>query len=355
MDRQTSKRYTTKELADLTHSKLVGNPDLPIFGVESLESASVEEISFLANLRYKEAMTRSMAGATIVPPSIDLIDGKTYLVHENPSLAFQTIAELFLIDPYNESGFSGVHETAVIHPTATIGEGVQIGPYVTIDQGALIGPHTKIFSHVSIGSGVKIGSHCVLYSHVTVREKCILRNRVILQPGVVVGSCGFGFSTDSKGVHTKLDQLGIVEIEDDVEVGANTTIDRARFKKTLIGHGTKIDNLVQIGHNVQIGPYNLIVSQTGISGSAKTGRNVVLGGQAGIVGHLEIAAGTLISARGGVSKTIDKPGKYAGTPVLPLAEHNRQQVHLRKISDYVKRLEELEKQIKELSQKDIKN
>jgi UDP-3-O-[3-hydroxymyristoyl] glucosamine N-acyltransferase len=276
------------------------------------------------------------------------VSGKNYLIHENPSFAFQQVVELFLIDSYNQSGFTGIHETAIIHPTASLGAGVQIGPYVTIDQGAVIGEGTKILSHVSIGAGVRIGSHCILYSHAVIREKCILGHRVILQPGAIIGSCGFGFSTDAQGRHTKLEQLGIVEIEDDVEIGANTTIDRARFKKTLISQGTKVDNLVQVGHNVQLGPHNIIVSQTGISGSAKTGRNVVLGGQAGIVGHLHIAAGTLISARGGVSKTIDKPGKYAGTPVLPLAEHNRQQVHLRKIAEYVRRIEELEKKVSQL-------
>ncbi len=191
----------------------------------------------------------------------------------------------------------------------------------------------------------------MLYPHVVVREKCIVKNRVIIQPGAVIGSCGFGFATDAKGMHTKLDQLGIVEIEDDVEIGSNTTVDRARFKTTKIGQGTKIDNLVQVGHNVQIGPYSLVVAQTGISGSARTGRNVILGGQAGIVGHLEIAAGTLISARGGVSKTISKSGKYAGTPVLPLDQHNRQQVHLRKIGEYVKRIEELEKKLESLQAK----
>ena len=351
MQKQLAKKYTLKELAELTNSQLIGDPNHVITGVESLETASSEEASFLANPRYKEAMTKSAAGAVFVPASFSPEGHKNYLIHENPSTAFQKVAELFLIDSYNETGFTGIHETATIHPSASIGTGVCIGPYASIDQGAIIGDYTRILSHVSIGAGVQIGSHCKIYPHVTIREKCILRNRVIIQPGAVIGSCGFGFSTDAKGTHTKLDQLGIVEIEDDVEIGANTAVDRARFKKTLIGAGTKIDNLVQVGHNVNIGPHNIIVSQTGISGSAKTGRNVVLGGQAGIVGHLEIAAGTMISARGGVSKTIEKPGKYAGTPVLPIAEHNRQQVQLRRIAEYVKRIEDLEKKIEQIESK----
>ncbi len=348
MTQELAKKYTLKELANRTHSTLVGDPNYVISGVESLESATAQDASFLANFRYKDLMNHSNAGVVFVPPSTDVLEGKNYLVNENPSLAFQCAIELFLVDQHNQSGFTGIHETAVIHPTAKIGLHVQIGPYVTVDQGACIGDHTRLLPHVSIGSGVQIGNHCTIYPHVTIREKCILGNRVIIQPGAVIGSCGFGLSTDARGVHTKLDQLGIVEIGDDVEIGANTTVDRARFKTTLVSQGSKIDNLVQIGHNVQIGPHNIIVAQTGISGSAKTGRNVVLGGQAGIVGHLTIPDGTFISARGGVSKTLAKPGKYAGTPVQPIAEHNRQQVQLRKISEYIKRIEDLENKIKSL-------
>ncbi len=174
---------------------------------------------------------------------------------------------------------------------------------------------------------------------------------MIIQPGAVIGSCGFGFNTNARGEHAKLEQLGIVIIEDDVEIGANSTIDRARFKTTRIALGTKIDNLVQIGHNTHIGPHNLIVSQTGIAGSVKTGRNVIFGGQAGIVGHIEIADQVMIASRGGVSKSMPKPGRYAGVPVQPLAEHNRQQVHLRKIEEYVKHIQNLETRLKKLEEK----
>lgn len=339
--RSLAKKYTLQELASLTKAHLIGNPDYLVFGVENLDSATPEDVAFLANPRYEEAMKRSAAGVVFVssPPQIE---GKNYLVHENPSVAFQQVVELFLQSPYHQSGFLGIHPTAVIHPSASIGKNVQIGPYTVVDQGAIIGDHSVLLSHVSIGSGSSIGDNCLLYPHVTIRERCVIGNRVIIQPGAVIGSCGFGFSTSAAGVHTKLDQLGIVEIEDDVEIGANTTIDRARFKKTSVSKGTKIDNLVQIGHNVQIGSHNIIVSQTGISGSTKTGRNVVIGGQCGIVGHIEITDGVMIAAKGGVSKSLTKAGKYAGVPVLPLDDYNRQQVHLRKIGNYVKRLEDLE-------------
>jgi UDP-3-O-[3-hydroxymyristoyl] glucosamine N-acyltransferase len=175
-----------------------------------------------------------------------------------------------------------------------------------------------------------------------------LGDRVIIQSGAIVGSCGFGYTTDQTGCHQKLEQLGIVVIEDDVEIGANTTIDRARFGVTLIRRGTKIDNLVQIAHNVEIGAYNLIAAQTGIAGSAKTGHHVMMGGQAGVVGHVIIDDMTMIATRGGVSKSL-KPGKYNGSPCIPVAEYNRKEVHVRRLEEYVERLKQLEKKVAELA------
>lgn len=346
---QEAKKYTLRELSTLLEAELIGDPNHLITGVESLESASSEDASFLANLRYKESMIRSTAGVIIIPPTVDRPTGKNYLICQNPSSAFQKIATLFLSSPYNKTGFSGIHETAIIHPSSILGKDVLIGPYVTIDHGVKIDDHTQIFSHVSIGAGVQIGSHCIIHPHVTLREKCILGNHVVIQPGAVIGSCGFGFSTSVEGIHTKLDQLGIVEIEDHVEIGANTTIDRARFKKTLISKGTKIDNLVQIGHNVHLGPHNIIVAQTGIAGSSTTGKHVVIGGQCGIVGHIEIADGIMLASKGGFSKSMTAKGAYSGAPALPIAEYNKQQVHLRKIAEYAKRIEKLEKKLEEIS------
>ncbi len=343
-----AKKYTLAEIAEFTKTTLEGNPSHSISGVDALESATPSDASFLANPRYREAMITSSAGVIFVDFQTERVPGKNYLISSNPSLAFQTLVDLFKQSPTNRSGFLGIHPTAVIHPSAIIGKDTQIGPYAVIDQHVVIGDGCSVMAAASIGPGVQIGNDCILHSHVVVRENCILHSRVILQPGAVIGSCGFGYSTDATGKHTKLDQLGIVILEDDVEVGANTTIDRARFKATIIRQGTKIDNLVQIGHNVELGPHNIIVSQTGIAGSSKTGRNVILGGQAGVVGHIEIGDGVMIATRGGVSKSITKPGKYAGGPTLPLAEYNRQQVHLRKIGEYVHKIEELEKRLSSL-------
>lgn len=344
-----SKKFTLAELAELTQSTLIGPSDYLITGVDSLDTACAEDASFLANPKYRSLLKETKAGVVCIDLQTQPEENKNFLVSDDPSRAFQTIIKSLLLS--SASGFTGIHPTAVIHPKAKIGKGVQIGPYVVIDHGTIIGDNTIIAAHVSIGPGVEVGDHCHFHPHVTIRENCIIGHRVILQPGAVIGACGFGYTTDSKGQHTKLEQLGIVIIEDDVEIGANTTIDRARFKSTRIGRGSKIDNLVQIGHNVDVGRDNIIVSQTGIAGSVKTGKNVIFGGQAGVVGHLEIVDHVMVATRGGVSKSITQSGKYAGGPVMNLSEYNRQQVHLRKISAYVKQIENLEKRMKDLEEK----
>lgn len=339
------KRYTLKELAELTGSTLVGNPDHVITGVDSLESAGPQDASFLANPKYIGQLEKTQAGLVCVSSAIEAKGHTNLLISQDPSAAFQQILHVVLSENRILSEFKGIHPTAVIHPTAQIASEVHIGPYVVIDAYVTIEEGSTICSHTYIGPRVHISTSCYLHPHVTVREGCRLGHRVIIQPGAVIGSCGFGFNTSAQGEHSKLEQLGIVVIEDDVEIGANTTIDRARFKMTRIGRGSKIDNLVQIGHNVDIGSHNLIVSQTGIAGSVKTGRNVVIGGQVGIAGHLKITDFVFIGAKSGIGKSIDKAGKYAGVPLMPLAEHNRQQVLIRDISKFVQQLKEIARRL----------
>ncbi|PIS03061.1 MAG: UDP-3-O-(3-hydroxymyristoyl)glucosamine N-acyltransferase [Chlamydiae bacterium CG10_big_fil_rev_8_21_14_0_10_42_34] len=334
--------YTLQELSVICDAQLVGNSNLRISGVNTLDEAGPEDVSFLANPRYNEAMKSSNAGVICVNPNTPLPDGKNFLLSEDPSKTFQQIVELLL--PPKKTGFEGIHPTAVIHPTAEIGENVTIGPLVVIDRNVKIGPNTVIDPHVSVGFEVTIGSDCHIHANCTIREKCILGNRVILQPGVVVGSCGFGYITDKLGNHIKLEQVGIVILEDDVEIGANTTIDRSRFKATIVRKGSKIDNLVQIAHNVEIGENNIIAAQTGIAGSAKTGKYVMLGGQVGIVGHVELDDQVMVATRGGVSKSL-KAGKYRGSPAIAINEFHRQEVHVRKLEEYVQRLKKIEKKL----------
>lgn len=335
--------YTLAELGALTGAQINGNPKKTITGVNTLDEAESTDVSFLGNPRYEEAMRKSKAGVICVSFEAPLVEGKGYLISDNPTLTFQKIVE-HLLRVSLKSGFQNTHLSAVIHPEALIAEGVTIGPNAVVDRGAKIGPNTHVGPNVSIGFDVVIGADCQIHPNSTIRERCILGDRVILQPGAVIGSCGFGYTPDQYGRHTKLEQLGNVILEDDVEIGANTTVDRSRFKSTIIRKGTKIDNLVQVAHNVEIGEHNIIAAQTGIAGSAKTGNHVMLGGQVGVVGHVEIDSQVLVATRGGVSKSLKK-GKYRGSPAMPIHEYHRQEVHVRKLQEYIQRLKNLEKKV----------
>ena len=344
--------FTLLDLAKTLNARLIGDPTLVITGVNTLELAKGSEASFYANPRYEEAMKISHAGVICVSTEMPSLEGRNFLITEDPSRAFQKIAECLLIANQPKSAFKdGIHPTAVIHPTATLEEGVSIGPHAVIDANVFIGAHTHIGPLVSVGPGVVIGKNCLIHPHVSIREGCRIGSKVILQPGAVIGSCGFGFTTDAQGKHHKLDQLGIVVIEDDVEVGANTTIDRARFKTTLIKQGTMIDNLVQIAHNVEVGKDCIIVAQAGIAGSTRLGNHVIIGGQAGIAGHLELEDGVIITSQGGVSKSLKKGIYRSAPPVQPMATFNRDAVHLRRLSEYAKQIKELQIAVAELEEK----
>lgn len=343
------KKYLLKDLAERLGVKLYGNPDYVISGIGGLDDATSSDISFLANPRYLDSMTKSKAGAICISLDQSPVEGKNFLLCQNPSHSFQQLIELF-IPSLPQSQFStGIHPTAVIDPTASIAPDACIGPYCVIAAKAVIQSRAKLIAHVYIGEESVIGADCVIYPHVAVRERCYLGQRVNIQPGAVIGSCGFGYVTSAQGNHIKLQQLGSVNIDDDVEIGANTTIDRARFHQTKISLGSKIDNLVQIGHNVEIGKHNLIVSQVGIAGSSKTGDYVVLGGQVGVVGHVEIASQTLVGAKAGISKNVTKSGRYTGVPLQPIDDYNRQQVLTRKLPELFDRVKKLETTIQESS------
>lgn len=342
--------FTLQELAAYTQARLVGDGKYIITNVADLETAGPEDASFLANPQYDKAMRASKAGVVFVSPADKLEPGRNFLICDDPSAAFQATVDAFYGEPIY-SGFSGIHPSAVVHIDAIIGDNVTIGPLAVIDQGASIGANTTISARCYVGPDTVIGANTFLHPNVTVRERCKIGDRVIIQPGAVIGSCGFGYVTDAKGRHIKLNQVGIVIIEDDVEIGANTTIDRARMKSTTISRGTKIDNLVQIGHNVIVGPHNIIVAQTGIAGSSKTGSYVVMGGQVAVAGHLSIADKTMIAGKSGVSKSLTETGKYGGIPVLPIHEYNRNSVFLRNIETYIEQIKALQQKVEALEQK----
>lgn len=335
------------ELAKIIGAQYVGEKspqDILIEGVADLESAEESHISFLANPRYIQKAKESKAGLIIVTQGQEVQQGRSYLVHADPSKAFQQLIQLFCGD-LRRSGFTGIHPTAVIHSSAIVDPTAVLCPYVVVDAGVVIKRGAFIGSFVYIGPDSVVGEECVLHPHAVLRERSILHARVILQPGAVVGSCGYGYVTSALGIHEKLEQVGNVEIEPDVEVGANTTIDRARFKTTKIGRGTKIDNLVQIAHNVIIGNHCLIISQVGIAGSTKIGDYVVLAGKVAVNGHITICNKVMVAACSAVSKSISQPGKYSGIPVMELGKHNRQAVLLRNIGRLVEEVKELRSKV----------
>lgn len=336
------KKYLLKELAERLKVDIAGNPDYEITGIGGLDDATSSDISFLANPRYIDTMSKSKAGAVCISLDQPLIPGKNFLICSNPSQTFQELIEIFIPKLPSSLFSSGIHDTAIIDPSAEIDPEAHIGPYCVVAAKARIKKGARLIAHVYVGEESQIGHDSTIYPHVTIRERCILGNNVSVQPGAVIGSCGFGYITSAQGKHVKLQQLGSVVIEDDVEIGANTTIDRARFHQTKICTGSKIDNLVQLGHNVEIGKHNLIVSQVGMAGSSKTGDYVVLGGQVGVVGHVEIASQTLVGAKAGISKNLTKPGRYTGVPLQPIDEYNRQQVLTRKLPELFERVKKLE-------------
>ncbi len=332
---------TVQEILHLTGGTTSSkNLDLKIDGFASLRDAQEGDLSFFYSPRYLQELRQTKATAVLVPRSFEEDHTSILIKVEDPSAAFDRIIAT-LAKPQEHHPKPGVHPTAVIAPNVQMGNDVSIAAYAVIEEGAVIGDRTVIGSHVFIGAHTKIGGDSLLYPHVTVREQCLVGNRVILHSGVVIGSCGFGY--DSKtGSHQKIPQIGIVQIDDDVEIGANTTIDRARFGRTHIGQGTKIDNLVQIAHNVVIGPHNIICSQVGISGSTRTGSYVTLAGQVGLSGHIEVGDQAIVGAQAGVSKNIPPKEIMIGAPAKPIKTWKENNFYLHNLGKLFERVKILE-------------
>ncbi len=344
--------YSLQELATLTGSTVLGDHEKLIHHVADLAQAGSDDISFFANPKYEPQLKNTRAGAVCVSSPDLCPPGLSLLINADPSRSFQKIAELFAQDRAPLSKFEGIHPSAVVHETAHIAPDVTIGPMAVIDAHVQIGKGSFIGAHCYIGPETIVGESCVLHPRSTVREGCRLGNRVILQPGAVIGGCGFGYTTSPQGIHTKLEQIGNVVLEDDVEIGANTTVDRSRFKSTRIGKGSKIDNLVAIGHGVEIGEHTIIVAQTGVAGSTKIGDHCTIAGQVAIAGHLQIASNTRIAGKSGVSKSLPT-GDYNGIPVQPIHAYNKNAVLLRKMPEFVDEIKKIKKELEELKKSSI--
>ncbi|MGD9896570.1 MAG: UDP-3-O-(3-hydroxymyristoyl)glucosamine N-acyltransferase [Candidatus Methylacidiphilaceae bacterium] len=330
------------ELAKLVNGELLGETKIVIRGAASLESAEEGEISFYANPRYEKAAYQTKASALLVNRDLSG-DFPCALVRvDSPSLAFSKVIELFAPQPIAHA--PGVHPTAVVSPEALIDEGVHVGPQAVIEAGVRVGARTVVGAGCFIGTETTLGQECLLYPRVVIRERCVIGNRVILHSGAVIGSDGFGYEF-ADGRHRKIPQTGTVQVDDDVEIGANTTIDRGRFGKTWIQEGCKIDNLVQIAHNVILGPHCLIVAQTGISGSTILGSRVTLAGQVGLAGHLRIGDGAIVTAQSGITKDVPAGAILSGRHGRPANETLQLEALYLRLPDLWHRLRKLEKQI----------
>jgi UDP-3-O-[3-hydroxymyristoyl] glucosamine N-acyltransferase len=333
---------TLSELARWIDGDIVrGGLDLSLTGMASLDAAGPHDVSFLGNEKYYPQFLETRAAAVIVPRSVtDGPETTALIAVDNPTLAFSTVVRHFA--EISRAFTPGVHPMAAVDPSATLDpEKVRIHPGAVIMARATVGDGSEIGPGAVVGEDAVIGGGCLLMANTTVRERCVLGDRVILQPGAVIGSDGYGYEF-SNGRHVKIDQVGIVEIGDDVEIGANTTIDRARFGKTVIGEGTKIDNLVQIGHNCVIGRHCLIVALTGIAGSTKLGDYVTIAGQVGTVGHITIGDKATLTARSGATTSLPGGEIYAGNPAQPFRDEMKMRAHLRRLPKLLERVKALE-------------
>jgi len=349
---------TIREIAEWLGGEIVGGNiqgQPQIDRVAKIEEATPGSLTFLANPKYEKYLDTTHATVVLVSRKLDLRkfkgrDSFTFIRVDDPYIAFLHVMKRItpIIDPFT----SGLHPTAVISSQAVLGENVSVGAYAVVGENTVVGNNTKIGGGCVVGMHARIGEDCLLYPNVVIYHQCILGNRVVLHSGAVVGSDGFGFAQKPDGTYEKILQLGNVVIEDDVEIGANTTIDRSVMGDTHIHRGVKIDNLVQIAHNVVIGENTVIASQTGISGSTKIGKYCMIGGQVGFAGHIEIADHTIIMAQSGIHNNIKEPGKsFWGTPADEAGKAKRAYIALKMLPDMLHEFTALKKKVADLEQR----
>jgi UDP-3-O-[3-hydroxymyristoyl] glucosamine N-acyltransferase len=334
-----------RELAERLDCRLEGDGDIDIVRVAGIQDAAAGDITFLANPKYEKLLSTTQASAVIVR------DGGpaapcAVLRARDPYLAFARSVGLFA--PHWRPA-PGIHALAALAADARVGAEVSIGAFVAVGEGASIGDRTVVFPNVTVGAGTRIGADCVIHSNVSIRERVTIGDRVVLQNGVVIGGDGYGFVRRGDGTHEKIPQVATVVLEDDVELGANTTVDRPAVGETRIRAGSKIDNLVQIGHGVVVGRNVLMAAQVGIAGSTDIGDDVVFGGQVGVGGHLTIGRGAIAVGQSGVTNSLDPRAMVAGYPAIDSREWRKASVVFRRLPELKRRLERLEALVAELS------
>lgn len=339
-------KTTIGDIAELVEGKLQkGDPDTELSGFAALDTAGADQISFFGNPVYAPQLAETDAGVVLVQDAeVDAPEATALIVVENPVVAFDIIIRKYGVKPPTFE--PGISPAAYVDPTAQVDlEAVSVLPNASVLKNASIGKGSRIGAGTVVCEGAEIGEDCEISPNVTIREGCVIGDRVIIHPGVVIGGDGYGFEF-SEGRHQKIEQLGIVRIGNDVEIGSGTTIDRARFGETVIGEGTKIDNQVQIGHNAVVGKHCIIVAQTGISGSATIGDYVTIAAQSGVAGHIEIADRVTLAGRSGVTVSIEEEGStWLGFPAKPFKESRREAMRIKKLPGIIERLKKLEEKL----------
>ena len=336
--------FTLGEIAEALQAQLEGDPARIVVGVAPLDTAGPDQISFLTDLRYHEAALASRAGAFLAPKNVADLPAPT-LRCATPQQALIDLLRLFHPPAATTPG---IDRTAVVAADAHVDPTAAVGPLTVIEGQAVIGPGVRLHALVYVGSGVQVGEGSVIYPHVSLREGVRLGRRVVVHAGAVLGADGFGFTFDGSA-HRKVPQVGGVLIEDDVEIGANTTIDRATFGDTIVRRGTKIDNLVQIGHNVEVGEHSLLVAQVGVAGSSRLGRGVVLAGQVGVADHVTLGDGVVAAAQTGIGADVEAGTKIWGTPSRPMGLARRIAVAQTRLPELLQRVRALEQRVEQLS------
>ncbi len=336
---------TLQELADRIRCRLEGNGAIEITGVAGIEHAQSGEVTFLANPKYLGSLATTRASAVILDERVPTPPGCAALRTPEPYVAFAKALELFASIPRPQVG---VDACTAIGRDVRFGRNVAIGPFVSIGDEAMVGDNTVVYSHAAIGAATRIGRDCIIYSHVAIRERLTIGDRVILHSGVVLGSDGYGFAKQPDGSHYKIPQNGAIVIEDDVELGANTCIDRPAVGETRIAAGTKIDNLVQIAHGVQVGKRVLFAAQTGIAGSTTVEDDVVFAGQVGAAGHITIGKGTIATAQTGIPNSTDPGSFVSGYPAIPNRDWLKSSAVFKKLPELRKLLQDLERRVADL-------
>ncbi|MFC2134026.1 UDP-3-O-(3-hydroxymyristoyl)glucosamine N-acyltransferase [Bacteroidota bacterium] len=345
-------KINLKEAADLVGGKIIGDAETEISNIAKIEEAQNGDLTFLHLPAYEKYLATTKASVILVKPDIPKDrDDIVYIEVKDPHSALQQIIIKYA-NP--EIPFKGIDNSASVDQSAVIGSNVTLGKNVVISANCAVGDNTVILHNTVVMENSKIGTNTIIHPNVTIREDSIIGNDVIIHSGTVIGSDGFGYAQDEKGLFQKIPQIGNVVIEDKVELGSNVSIDRAAMGSTVIKKNVKIDNLVQIAHNVILGENTAIASQTGISGSTKIGSNCILAGQVGIVGHIDITDGVIVGAQSGVSKSIKKPGKYFGYPAKEMGVSLRLESHIRNLPNYASSIKALEEKIKKLEEEKTK-